>query len=39
MTGTLDRRTRRLVFVTVAATAGETVIARAQITKSVVAVR
>jgi acyl-coenzyme A thioesterase PaaI-like protein len=39
VTGTLDRRTRRLVFVTVAATAGETVIARAQITKSVVAVR
>lgn len=39
VTGTLDRRTRRLVFVTVAATAGESLVARAQITKSVVPVR
>ena len=36
VTATLDRRTRRLGFVSVTATVGERLVARSQITKSVV---
>ncbi|GAA0646117.1 hypothetical protein GCM10010174_81450 [Kutzneria viridogrisea] len=37
--GTVDRRTRRVAFLSVLATVGDQVIARAQLTKSVVAMR
>jgi uncharacterized protein (TIGR00369 family) len=39
VTATLERRTRRLGFATATATVGERLIARAQITKSVIEIR
>jgi acyl-coenzyme A thioesterase PaaI-like protein len=39
VTATLERRTRRLGFVTATATVGERLVARSQITKSVIEIR
>jgi acyl-coenzyme A thioesterase PaaI-like protein len=39
VTAVLERRTRRLGFVSATATVGERLVARSQITKSVIAVR
>ena len=39
VTAALDRRTRRLAFVSATATSGGALVARAQLTKSIVAVR